>query len=283
MPAPLRLSRSGMHRELENLSVQHNPDGKRGLLRSRDPSRDPAIPSRMASLFHSGPAREHNCSGGRKLEPIHSDPNVYLVRHFLSDHELDRFDEILTCRRRSFKQSHTDSDELGALLGTDRTSSSLALPKSADATLRAIETRASELVGLPSDYVEPLQIVHYTDGAKFECHHDLGQMEIAPLAKIAPNPHDDILVPAGTDSTSQHVNGLSDTFRHEKEGTVVVHTPTGARRLVTIFVYLNTLPEGIGHTHFPLINLSVRPRSGTALVFCNVKLSGQPDARLCHE
>ena len=34
---------------------------------------------------------------------------------------------------------------------------------------------------------------------------------------------------------------------------------------------------------FPYIDLSVRPKSGTALVFCNVKRNGAPDARLCHE
>ena len=30
---------------------------------------------------------------------------------------------------------------------------------------------------------------------------------------------------------------------------------------VTLFVYLNTLPEGVGHTEFPQIGLSVRPSS----------------------
>ena len=48
--------------------------------------------------------------------------------------------------------------------------------------------------------------------------------------------------------------------------------------------------DGIGHTEFPLLqaadgsgrSLSVRPRSGTALVFCNVDERGESDARLCH-
>ena len=51
---------------------------------------------------------------------------------------------------------------------------------------------------------------------------------------------------------------------------------------MTLFVYLNTLPEGVGHTDFPQINLSVRPRSGTALLFCNVAADGEPDPRVCH-
>ena len=103
--------------ELAKLLEEHNENGKRGLHSARDPSRDPAIPARMVELFHSGEAREHKCSRGRKLEPIHSEPNVYLVRHFLSARELDRLDEILTSRRRAFKQSTQDSDDSGALLG----------------------------------------------------------------------------------------------------------------------------------------------------------------------
>eukprot|EP00966_Prymnesium_polylepis_P058393 1352132-Prymnesium_polylepis.1 len=115
---PMRAQR--FERELAALTSVHNQDGSRGLLRGRDPSHDPAIPARMAELFHSGAAREHKASGGRRLEPLHSEPNVYLVRHFLSARELDRLDEILTSRRRAFKQSHTDSDDAGALLGGDR-------------------------------------------------------------------------------------------------------------------------------------------------------------------
>jgi len=60
-----------------------------------------------------------------------------------------------------------------AQLGDERTSISLALPKAADATLRAIESRAAELVGLPSDHVEPLQVVYYSEGARFDLHHDV--------------------------------------------------------------------------------------------------------------
>ena len=229
----------GGTRELARLLGEHNQDGTRGLHSARDPSRDPALPARMVELFHSGEAREHKCSRGRRLEPIHSAPNVYLVRHFLSARELDRLDEILTSRRRAFKQSTQDSDEAGALLGSERTSSSLALPKGGDATLRSIEARASELVGLPSTNVEPLQIVHYTNGAKFDCHHDLGPMEeVSGEAAKAP------------DEAGDPREG-SDTYWHKREGGVMVHAPTGARRLVTIFVYLNTLPEGVGHSALP--------------------------------
>lgn len=38
----------------------------------------------------------------------------------------------------------------------------------------------------------------------------------------------------------------------------------------------------MGHTDFPYIGLSVRPRSGSALLFCNVLPDGTPDVRMCH-
>jgi hypothetical protein len=54
-------------------------DGRRGLDRGRDPSRDPLLSERMIQLFHSGPVapRVH---GGRRLVPLHSSPNIFLVR-----------------------------------------------------------------------------------------------------------------------------------------------------------------------------------------------------------
>jgi len=62
----------------------------------------------------------------------------------------------------------------------------------------------------------------------------------------------------------------------------------GPRRLITLFVYLNTLPElpeNGGCTEFPLVSaggLAVRPRCGAALLFCNVLPDGSPDARVSH-
>jgi hypothetical protein len=49
-----------------------------------------------------------------------------------------------------------------------------------------------------------------------------------------------------------------------------------------MFVYLNTLPHGVGHTEFPQLGLSVRPKCGAALLFCNVLRDGKPDPRTAH-
>jgi hypothetical protein len=46
---------------------------------------------------------------------------------------------------------------------------------------------------------------------------------------------------------------------------------------------LNSLPDGIGCTRFPLLNLNVQAKRGCAVMFCNVLDSGDIDPRLLHE
>jgi len=54
------------------------------------------------------------------------------------------------------------------------------------------------------------------------------------------------------------------------------------RRLITIFLYLTTLPPNQGHTEFPEIGLSVTPERGSALLFSNITATGEPDKRVLH-
>lgn len=245
--------------------------------------RDPAFSSRCNRLFFSGdPTEPLPCGGGRRLEPLHAAPNMYFVRHFLTAAELDHLDRLITQRRAGFKPSHTDGADGMRNLDGERTSFSLALPKASDTALRAIEARAAELVGLPPDHVEPLQVVSYRDGARFDMHHD--------VAAIRVDDDRDEVGASGEECGTSGGGGASGGHYTSLEG-VTVETPTGPRRLVTLFVYLNTLPEGIGHTEFPLLRLrdedgggvlSVRPRCGAALVFCNLDEAGLPDVRLVH-
>ena len=274
-------------RELAKLSSHYLTDGKRGIDRpSLHNVTRSAITARMRTLFLDGPPPKATPAAEvRRLIPIHRSPNIYLVPHFLSPRDLDHMDELLTSRRAAFKHSHTDADE-SKYQGEERTSISLALPKAADATLRAIEARAAELVGLPADHVEPLQIVHYSEGARFDMHHD-----VAPIKLPNDEDEDDGKSSSGAGAgAGAGVSGDGDEelLRNLTADDVKVEQQAGPRRLVTLFVYLNSLPEGVGHTEFPLLRdaegkpLSVRPRSGTALVFCNVDEDGVPDVRLCH-
>ena len=88
-------------------------------------------------------------------------------------------------------------------------------------------------------------MVSYTRGQKFDLHHDAGTLMA--------------------------------------NGTVLGEDEAGTpRRLVTVFVYLTTMPENVGCTEFPKIGVTVQPVRGKAVFFCNVCPDGQPDSRLVH-
>ena len=182
------------------------------------------------------------CSiGGRTLRRVHRDPNIFLIEGFLTEAEIQHLDALVTPAR--FSKSYTDTEDGKKVVDEYRTSTFIHLGKSQDAHVRQIESRAANMIGMAPDMVEPLQIVQYSEGQKFETHHDMGTIgEDNRVEKVVP-----------------------------------------PRRLVTFFVYLNSLPKGAGgHTEFPLLKLKVQPRRGQALLFCNVRKHGEPDHRVIH-
>jgi len=269
-----------MKRELANLAIELTPTPS-------TPRHDPKLSQRTLSLFHSDDPCNLSVPGGRRLEFLHRDPNILFVEHFLSPRELLQFDELISAHRNAFKLSHTDSSSTGEVLQSEeRTSESLVLPKASTALLRAVEARAAELVGLPADHTEPVQVVRYSNGASFHMHHDLAEIEEGRASATSRRAASGCTEAAASRDVSE-VDGCPS---YESYKGVMVDEPNGARRIVTVFVYLNTLPTGIGHTEFPLLSssgkprgVSCRPRSGSAIVFCNVDAQGRPDARLCHQ
>lgn len=199
------------------------------------------VPYRIQTLFHNIDGKPHLNS--KKMELIHENPNVYFVRDFLTEGEIKHMDRVCTnqLKMRKFQNSFVEDDYNNEVICEDRTSTYIHLSKAQDGPTRSIESRACNLAGLASECCEPLQIVSYTQGQKFETHHDAGTL-------------------------------LED-------GSVFLVPP---RRLVTLFVYLNTIPEGHGHTEFPELGLSVKPERGCGVLFCNVLPNGDVDKRTCH-
>ena len=192
------------------------------------------VPHRIQNLFHHDKDNEPIIH--RKLQRIHVNPSVYMVNDFLSESDLEYFDKNITQHEDHFLASFIEDEHGEKQIVEERTSTYIFMDKGRDATIRSIESRAADLVSLGPDYVEPLQIVSYTNGQKFELHHDAG------------------------------------TFL--EDGTVEINPP---KRLVTLFLYLNNLPEGQGCTHFPALNgLRVTPKRGCGVLFCNVLPSGDP-------
>ena len=178
-----------------------------------------------------------------------------------------------------------------------RTSQFIHFNKQSDSTITAIEQRACELLSLPNENIEPIQLVKYDIGQYFNVHHDLG-----------------VLYEDGSVELPQRNN-------------VLLEPP---RRIVTILVYLNDVkPFHGGSTQFPLLLknhesmkldnestvdeqmqhkkqreeegsspakevhptkltkltkpcLEIFPKRGMAIVWCNITREGLPDTRVVH-
>jgi len=184
---------------------------------------------------------------GRRVNQIHTNPNVFEVYDFLTEGEMEHLDLVISSQQRKkggFKASYTDTDTGDKVISEERTSTFFYVQKFGDSKVRAIEARAAEMIGLPAENVEPLQVVAYRDGQQFTEHHDAGTL-------------------CGDDGMEQ-VEEVSPF------------------RLVTLFLYLNTLPPGQGETAFPRLNINVRPERNKAVVFCNCDENGRVDLRLTH-
>jgi|TARA_B110000208_G_C11763828_1_gene427876 prolyl 4-hydroxylase len=168
---------------------------------------------------------------------VRRSPNIYTIDDFLTSNECEHLLKFVEQKKRKFKASFTEAEAGKKVLSTERTSTFIHFKKGADSIVRTIERRAAEIVGATSQNVEPLQVVSYTKGQKFNLHHDAA------------------------------------TLNDDGSCTDVVPP----RRIATLFVYLNTLPEGMGHTEFPRLDLSVRPVACKAVLWSNLDIhSGKP-------
>jgi hypothetical protein len=156
------------------------------------------------------------------------------------------------------------------------------------------------------DFVEPLQIVSYTEGQKFELHHDAGTMtddgavEVVPprrLVRVTTSlscvlccverglPR---LLPVYPCFSATLLLPLCHTLLlppfSSSPPPLSLSPPTLLPLCqVTLFVYLNNLPAGQGCTHFPALgDLAVTPQRGCGVLFCNVLPSGEADPRTAH-
>jgi prolyl 4-hydroxylase len=89
--------------------------------------------------------------------PVLASPKVRLVESFLDASEAEHIIRIgMPGMRRSMAGAREESI---------RTSTTAMLPQE-DPVVAAITRRASELTGYPVDYIEPLQLVRYTEGQR---------------------------------------------------------------------------------------------------------------------
>ncbi|RED55696.1 2OG-Fe(II) oxygenase [Cohnella lupini] len=98
---------------------------------------------------------------GRIHEPL-----IMILENVLSHAECDALIDLAKNRlqRAKIGKSHLESDI--------RTNSSMFFEESENECIRTVETRISELMNIPVSHAEPLQILHYKPGERYQPHFD---------------------------------------------------------------------------------------------------------------
>ena len=150
---------------------------------------------------------------------------------------------MVAASRRKLQRSTVVNEKTGAYdVHPDRTSSGTHFERAENELVARIERRISELLGVPVENGEPIQILHYTPGAEYR-------------------PHWDYFDPA-----------------HPGNEKVLA---MGGQRVATLVMYLNDVESG-GSTVFPDVGIDVLPRKGNAVYFAYTTVDGQLDRRTLH-
>jgi len=167
-------------------------------------------------------------------------PRIVLFGNLLSPEECDA---MVVASRKKLQRSTVVNAETGAYdVHPDRTSSGTHFERGETDIVTRIESRISDLIGLPVENGEPIQILHYTPGAEYK-------------------PHWDYFDPA-----------------HPGNEKVLA---MGGQRVATLVMYLNDVESG-GSTVFPDVGIDVLPRKGNAVYFAYATEDGQLDRRTLH-
>lgn len=199
------------------------------------------------------------------LKVIHIDPPLFLIDTFFSAEECDALVlEASTCGKMKDSQigsgSARSSGSLASstayssrrtstsmLLNTENTAGHTQLQKSTD----LLQRRALKLLGKSG-----------TDWAATGFLPDPGQYSFEGL------------------QVTKYENG-QHFLSHEDAFPGPLAQQNGFQRMATLLVYLNNVTEG-GQTRFDMLNLSIAPSKGLALLFFPAFSDGQPDKRTIH-
>lgn len=152
-------------------------------------------------------------------------------------------DKLITLSAGKLRRSEVvDRSTGGHQTSKVRTSEGTHFQRGENAIVERLEQRISALIGVPILHGEPLQILHYGLGGEYLPHHD---------------------------------------FFDPVDPGSAVHLANGGQRVATMVIYLSNVDAG-GGTGFPDIELTVRPKKGSAVYFEYCNASTQTDPRLLH-
>lgn len=171
-------------------------------------------------------------------EALESDKaEVFYLRDFLSEEECV---ELSLLTNQHLRVSTTTNDQ-GEYEGF-RTSRTCDLGTLDHRLVVDVERRISQIMGISSQWGEPIQAQRYEVGQQFKAHTDYFEPDSQEFAEYAA----------------------------EK-----------GQRTWTFMVYLNTTLEG-GETHFPSLDIKVKPRRGDVVIWNNLKPDGSPNPNTLH-
>ncbi len=152
-------------------------------------------------------------------------------------------EKLIQLSRGKLTRSQVVATNTGHLeMSKVRTSEGTHFDYAENAIIQRFEARLAALFGRPVETAEPTQILHYHVGGEYLAHHDYFD-------------------PADPGSAQ--------------------HAVRGGQRIATLVTYLNDVELG-GETHFPELDLSIRPSAGSAVYFEYHNATGQLDTRCLH-
>lgn len=145
---------------------------------------------------------------------LHREPLIMRFERVLTDDECRQLIESAAPRLK-------ESRLVNKVVSEIRTSRGMFFEEDESPFISRIERRIAQLMHVPVEHAEGLQVLHYGPGQEYRAHHDY----------FAP----------GTPSARNN-------------------------RISTLVIYLNDVEEG-GETVFPLLEIAVKPKRGSAVYF----------------
>ena len=98
-------------------------------------------------------------------------PKIIYIKNFLPEDDLINHFILLANKLKKISTVDTKNNPT-TILKDVRTSESAHLGKSSDKIIKILEDRACEYVDLPTSHLEPMQVVVYEKGQKYNPHYD---------------------------------------------------------------------------------------------------------------
>ncbi|PCJ27106.1 MAG: 2OG-Fe(II) oxygenase [SAR86 cluster bacterium] len=156
---------------------------------------------------------------------VNEDPLVYVFEDFLDELEIE---QLLAAAKPKLKQALVSAEKSG-VPSAGRTGHNCWVAHGYNAVIEDLSLRVAEVVGVPLENAESLQVIHYSESQEYAPHFD-----------------------AWDAATERGQRCMAK----------------GGQRMITCLLYLNDVEEG-GGTSFPKLDMEVRAKKGRMVLFHN--------------